>query len=134
MDESKIFPFEGVMSECNMPPDLNKIDQCLYWYFFKKTSNDQFDQIKVSFEVDAIAPSQRVDIYRLIYEKSYSIIEKGLPKEELYPLLYECIVDAYEHFREKMDELVVDYLYLRHGEMKLRDYHEELVGFEIERF
>ena len=109
-------------------------DQCIYWNFFKKTSNDQFDQISVSFEIDAIAPSQPVKPYKLLYEKEYSIIDKALRKEELYPLLYACIVDALEHFKLKIDELKATYFYLDASKMTLRDYEEACVHFEFEKF
>lgn len=134
MDESKIFPFEGVVSECVLPHTIQRGDECIYLYFFKKTSNDQFDQIKVSFEIDAVAPSQAVKPYRLLYEKDYSIIDKELSKGDLYPLLYDCIVDAFGNFRLKLEELIVQYPYLKTDQMKLRDYEEEYQHFEFEKF
>lgn len=133
MDESKIFPFEGTI-ECNMPSEFKRGDECIYLNFIKKTSNDQFDQIKVCFEIDAIAPSQPVKLYMLLYCKEYSIIDKDMSKDELYPLLYDCIIDAFSHFKDKMHEVIVDYSYLEIDKMKLRDYEEECQHFEFEGF
>jgi hypothetical protein len=113
---------------------MNRGDSCMYWNFFKKTSDEQYDQIRVSFEVDPIAPSQPVEFYRLIYDKDYSIIDKALSKEELYPLLYDCIVDAFEHWKLKISELKNQYPYLDAAQMKLRDYEESYGHFEFEGF
>lgn len=134
IDPDKIYEFEGEITECEMPNTIKRGDECMYWYFFKKTSNDQFDQIKISFEIDAIAPSQPPKIYKLLYEKDYSIIDKTLDKDQLYPLLYSCILDAFEHFKLKMVEVVVNYPYLEIEKMKISDYEEEYSNFQFEQF
>jgi hypothetical protein len=134
MDESKIFPFEAEVTECTLPETFRPPDDIMYYYHFRNTSTDAFQQIKVTFEVNIIPFSRpnNPQLHRFLFEKEYSIIDWQTDIRTLYALLHECIVDAYGKFKAKAP--VAEYSYLDVGLMKLRDIDEEEPGFVIERF
>jgi hypothetical protein len=133
MNTEKVFPFEGIVIQSNLPSRAYTGDKSFYIYYFKNTSNEQFSQIKVTFEINLIAPSVKpVQELKFVYEKEYSIIEKINDKEELRHLLYECIQDAYEHYISQANALKLSYIDpLR---MKVRSLEEEGPGFIIENY
>lgn len=134
MDKDKIFEFEGTIKESTLPSRIRPADIHKCFYYIKNISNEQFDQIRVTFEIDLIPFStpENPRVCRFIFEKEYAIIEKGLSKDIIRKLLYESILDAYEIFKTKFLELNVTYI--DKNCIRIRDFEDECQHFEMERF
>lgn len=133
MDENKVFPFDAV-TVSNLPPTISAGGITTYLYYFSNTSTDQFYQVKVSFEI-IYFPNyipKPIEEIKLLFSKEYAVVDKHLHKDELRHLVYECIGDAYDHFKKKISEL--NYPYADASRIKLKSFEEEDLGFILEGY
>jgi hypothetical protein len=131
MNKEKIFPFDGI-AKSTLPPRLYSGDISYYIYHFENTSNDQFFQIKITFEIFLVPGSVKAEDIKFTYIKEYSIIEKVYDQDELLHLLYDCIVDAYGLYILEARNLNLSYVAAER--MELRSFEEEGPGFAVENF
>lgn len=67
-----------------------------------------------------------------ISEHQYAIIDRITDRLLIYKLLYDCVLDAYNEFKVQTEGLNLSYIDT--GRMKLRDFDEECISFEMDRY